>query len=215
MPATLVLDWDGTVTDGDTLHAAIAEFGDVDVFRAMEDEIGRHLTLQEVIAVEMATISAPVEEVVAFLLETVSLRAGFPEIVERYDPLVVSMGFHELIDPLLARDGIGVRVVANRLDPRAEGWGAVFREQAVCDVCREPCKRSDLAATNGFVYVGDGFSDRCVAQAASRVFARDGLAEYLAAESVAFERFDDFYDIATALDGAAVVPPGRNRGRKT
>ena len=78
MPPTLVLDWDGTVTDGDTLHAAIAEFGDVDVFRAMEDEIGRRLTLQEVIAVEMATISAPVEEVVAFLLETVSLRAGFP-----------------------------------------------------------------------------------------------------------------------------------------
>ena len=82
-------------------------------------------------------------------------------------------------------------------------------------MCGEPCKRSDLAGANGFVYVGDGFSDRCVAQAASRVFARDGLAEYLAAESVAFERFDDFYDIATALDGAAVVPPGRNRGRKT
>jgi 2-hydroxy-3-keto-5-methylthiopentenyl-1-phosphate phosphatase len=212
---TLVLDWDGTVTDGDTLHAAIAEFGDVDVFRAMEDEIGRRLTLQEVIAVEMATISAPVEEVVAFLVDTVPLRGGFPEIVERFDPLVVSMGFHELIDPLLERDGIDVRVVANRLDPRAEGWRAVFRQQAVCEVCGEPCKRSDLAGTNGFVYVGDGFSDRCVAQAASRVFARDGLAEYLASEGVAFERFDDFYDVATALDGADVVPPGRNRGRKT
>ena len=138
MRMTLVLDWDGTVTDGDTLHAAIAEFGDVDVFRAMEDEIGRRLTLQEVIAVEMATISAPVDEVVAFLLDTVSLRAGFPEIVERYDPLVVSMGFHELIAPLLERDGIGVRVVANRLDPRPEGWGAVFRQQATCAVCGEP-----------------------------------------------------------------------------
>jgi 2-hydroxy-3-keto-5-methylthiopentenyl-1-phosphate phosphatase len=215
MPPTLVLDWDGTVTDGDTLHAAIAEFGDVDVFRAMEEEIGRRLTLQEVIAVEMATISAPVEEVVAFLVDTVPLRAGFPEIVERYDPLVVSMGFHELIEPLLERDGIGVRVVANRLDPRPDGWRTVFRQQAICEVCGEPCKRSDLAGTNGFVYVGDGFSDRCVAQAASRDFARDGLAEYLAAEGVAFERFDDFYDVATALDGAAVVPPGRNRGRKT
>ena len=211
MRTTLVLDWDGTVTDGDTLHAAIAEFGDVDVFRAMEDEIGRRLTLQEVIAVEMATISAPVEEVVAFLLDTVSLRAGFPEIVERYDPLVVSMGFHELIAPLLERDGIGVRVVANRLDPRPEGWGAVFRQQATCAVCGEPCKRSDLAGANGFVYVGDGFSDRCVAQAATRVFARDGLAEYLAAESVGFERFDDFYDVAGALDAGVAGPPGRTR----
>jgi 2-hydroxy-3-keto-5-methylthiopentenyl-1-phosphate phosphatase len=121
------------------------------------------------------------------------------------------MGFHELIAPLLERDGIGVRVVANRLDPRPEGWGAVFRQQATCAVCGEPCKRSDLAGANGFVYVGDGFSDRCVAQAATRVFARDGLAEYLTAESVAFERFDDFYDVARALEGAAGVPSGRSR----
>ena len=211
----LVLDWDGTITDGDTLHAAMEEFGDVDVFRAMEDEIGRRLTLREVIAVEMATISAPVGEVVAFLLGKVPLRAGFPELVERFDPLVVSMGFHELIDPLLDRDGIEVRVVANTLDPRPDGWGSVFRPQAMCGVCGEPCKRSDVAGLDGFVYVGDGFSDRCVAQAATRVFARDGLAEYLTAEGVPFERFDDFYDVARALDGAAVAPPGRSRGRRT
>jgi len=207
----LVLDWDGTVTEGDTLHAAIEEFGDVDVFRAMEDEIGRRLTLQEVIAVEMATISAPLEDVVAFLLEEVSLRAGFAEIVASRDPLVVSMGFHELIGPLLERDGIEVRVVANRLDPQPAGWRALFRPQAICAVCGEPCKRSDVSDLDGFV----GFSDRCVAQAASRVFARDGLATFLAGNRVAFELFDDFYDLARALDGAAVVPPTRSRGRKT
>lgn len=198
----LVVDWDGTVTAGDTLHAAIAEFGDTDVFVAMEAEIGRRLTLQEVIAVEMATISAPLEEVVAFLVRNVPLRAGFPEFVEHRDPLVLSMGFHELIEPLLERDGIEVRVVANRLDVRPDGWRAVFREQAVCAVCGEPCKRSDLAGVDGFVYVGDGFSDRCVARAAERVFARDGLADYLAAEGVPFERFEDFRDVDRALDGA-------------
>ena len=211
----LVLDWDGTVTEGDTLHAAIEEFGDVDVFREMENEIGRRLTLQEVIAVEMETIDTPLEDVVAFLLDTVALRAGFAEIVSRLDPLVVSMGFHELIAPLLERDGIEVRVVANRLDPQPEGWKAIFRPQSTCDVCGEPCKRSDVSALDGFVYVGDGFSDRCVAQAATRVFARDGLAEYLTEMRVSYELYDDFYDVSAALDGAAVVPPGRSRGRKT
>jgi 2-hydroxy-3-keto-5-methylthiopentenyl-1-phosphate phosphatase len=199
MSGLLVLDWDGTVTNGDTLHAAIAEFGDVGVFHAMEDEIGRRLTLQEVIAVEMATISAPLDEVVGFLVETVSLRSGFTELVARRDPLVVSMGFHELIEPLLAREGIEVRVVANRLDPRPDGWRTIFRPQAVCDVCGEPCKRSDVAALDGFVYVGDGFSDRCVAQAATRVFARDGLAEFLAGTGVEFEPFDDFRDLGARL----------------
>ena len=196
----LVLDWDGTVTQADTLHVAIEEFGDVDVFRALESEIGRRLTLQEVIAVEMETITAPLEEVVAFLVETVPLRRGFDEIVERHDPLIVSMGFHELIAPLLEREGVEVRVDANRLDPQPTGWKALFRPQATCDVCGEPCKRSDVAGLDDFVYVGDGFSDRCVAQAAHRVFARDGLATYLAGQGVAFELFDDFYDVARALD---------------
>ena len=195
----LVLDWDGTVTEADTLHVAIEEFGDVDVFIEMESEIGRRMTLHEVIAVEMATIRAPLEDVVAFLLATVSLRAGFAELVERHHPLVVSMGFHELIEPLLERDGIDVKLVANRLDPQPDGWRALFRPQATCDVCGEPCKRSDVAGLDGFVYVGDGFSDRCVAQAAHRVFARDGLATFLAGRDVAFERFDDFHDVAGAL----------------
>ena len=196
---TLVVDWDGTATAGDTLHATIREFGDADVFVAMQSEIGRRLTLQEVIATEMATIDTPLEEVVEFLLRNIELRPGFAEVVERHDPLVVSMGFHELIEPLLARDGIEVPVVANRLDVRPDGWRAVFREQAVCAVCGEPCKRSDVAGLDGFAYVGDGFSDRCVAQAASRVFARDGLAVYLAEEGVVFERFEDFHDVARAL----------------
>ena len=215
MPARLVVDWDGTVTAGDTLHAAIEEFGDTDVFVEMESEIGRRLTLREVIAIEMATIAAPLDEVVAFLVESISIRPGFAELVERHDPLVVSMGFHELIEPLLERDGIEVPVVANRLDVRPDGWRAAFREQAVCDVCGEPCKRSDVAALGAFAYVGDGFSDRCVAGAASRVFARDGLAAYLGEQGVRFEPFDDFYDVARVLDGGAVVPPGRSRGRNT
>ena len=195
----IVVDWDGTVTEGDTLHAAITRFGDVGVFRAMETELGRRLTLREVIAVEMATISAPLDHVISFLVETVALRPGFRELVERHDPLVVSMGFHELITPLLERDGIAARVIANRLDPASDGWRALFREQETCAVCGEPCKRSDVAALNGFLYVGDGFSDRCVSLAADRVFARAGLATYLAGNAVPFERFTDFHELARAL----------------
>jgi hypothetical protein len=31
----LVLDWDGTVTERDTLHMVIERFGDLDVFHAL------------------------------------------------------------------------------------------------------------------------------------------------------------------------------------
>jgi 2-hydroxy-3-keto-5-methylthiopentenyl-1-phosphate phosphatase len=66
-------------------------------------------------------------------------------------------------------------------------------------VCGEPCKRRAVAG-HPFLYVGDGYSDRCVALAADRVFARDGLATYLEARGVAYEPFVDFVDLDDRLD---------------
>ncbi len=179
MRLPLVLDWDGTVTETDTLHMVIERYGDLTVFHAMEAEIGRRMTLREVIAREMATISAPLDEVVAWLVEHVHVRAGFDELVATHDPLVVSAGFHELISPILAREGVTVRVVANTLEPDPAGWRTVFAPSVPCDVCGEECKRAAVAHLPQFAYVGDGVSDRCVALAAERVFARAGLARYL------------------------------------
>jgi 2-hydroxy-3-keto-5-methylthiopentenyl-1-phosphate phosphatase len=211
----LVVDWDGTVTEVDGLHLVLLEFGDVGIYEEAERRLGRDLTLHEVIALEFETIRAPLAEVARWVRENVTIRAGFAELVVAYEPLVVSSGFHELIDPVLAREGIEVEVVANRLDPRPDGWRAIFREQSACEVCAQECKRADLAGLQSFVYVGDGFSDRCVAEAATRVFARDGLATYLAGRGVPFEPFADFYDVSRALERGAVVPATRSRGRKT
>ena len=199
----LVLDWDGTVTEVDGLHLVLLEFGDDEIYEAHESRLGRDLTLHEVIAGEFRSVRAPLPEVVEFVRDHARLRAGFGDLARRYRPLIVSSGFHELIEPVLERDGLELEVRANRLDPHADGWRVLFRSQETCPVCGEPCKRSDVAGLGDFAYVGDGFSDRCVAEAAARVFARDGLAEYLAAKGVGFELFDDFHDITRALDGGA------------
>jgi 2-hydroxy-3-keto-5-methylthiopentenyl-1-phosphate phosphatase len=49
------------------------------------------------------------------------------------------------------------------------------------------------------VFVGDGYSDRCAALAADRVFARDGLAEYLDGRGVDYEPFTDFVALGEIL----------------
>jgi 2-hydroxy-3-keto-5-methylthiopentenyl-1-phosphate phosphatase len=215
VPEPLVVDWDGTVTEVDGLHLVLLEFGDVGVYEGAEEQLGRALTLHEVIALEFETIRAPLAEVVEWVRENVAIRPGFAELVAAYRPLVVSSGFHELIEPVLEREGIDVEVKANRLDPHPGGWRAIFRPQPVCEVCGQQCKRADVAGIGPFVYIGDGFSDRCVAEAATRVFARDGLAAYLAGRAVPFEPFADFYDVAAALAGGPVVPATRRPGRKT
>jgi 2-hydroxy-3-keto-5-methylthiopentenyl-1-phosphate phosphatase len=210
----VVVDWDGTVTEVDGLHLVLEEFGDVEIYAAAESRLGRGATLHEVIALEFESIRAPLPEVVSWVQANVRVRPGFAELASRRRPLVVSSGFHELIEPVLAREGIDVDVVANRLEPRREGWRAHFRPGADCAVCGEQCKRSDVDGLDDVVYVGDGFSDRCIARAAGRVFARNGLAAYLAREGIAFEPFEDFYDVEAAL-GGAVVPPRRSSGLNT
>lgn len=195
----VVIDWDGTVTEVDGLHLVLEEFGDASVYDEAERRLGRGLTLHEVIAWEFESVRAPLAEVVEWVLANVRVRAGFAAFARKHRPLVLSSGFHELIEPVLEREGVEVEVRANRLDPRPDGWVAIFRTEEACAVCGEACKRVDVVGLDGFVYAGDGFSDRCVALAASRVFARDGLARYLEERGAAFEPFEDFHDLARAL----------------
>ena len=200
MRQALVLDWDGTVTVRDSLHMVIERFGDLAVFDALEEEVGSRMTLDEVIALEMATITAPFGEVVEWLVEHVRIRAGFPELVGAHDPLVVSAGFHELIDPILAREGVEARVVANRVTADPAGWRSAFPPRPICAVCGERCKRAAVADIGPFSFVGDGVSDRCVSLAAERRFARAGLATWLDAQGVEYEPFGDLFDVARALE---------------
>jgi 2-hydroxy-3-keto-5-methylthiopentenyl-1-phosphate phosphatase len=216
----LVLDWDGTVTERDTLWMALDAFGDRDVFAQVEGALERgELSYRELMELEFATVTAPLADVVAFLLAEIRIRPGFNELVRAQQPLVLSSGFHELIEPLLEREGVSVEVRANRLDPRPGGWRVVWRDPEPCPVCGDLCKRRSLPP-GPIAYAGDGYSDRCAALTADLIFARDGLADWLAGQGVAFEPFDDLYELAAALRrsgetvGGAVDPRARRTGRK-
>src|SRR2546422_179079 len=181
MSRTVVLDYDGTVTERDTLRMVLAEFGDREIVAAADAKLDSgEITLREEIATQFATVRAPIEDVVAWLLDHALVRPGFAEFAALFHPLVVSSGFHELIEPVLAREGVEVELHANRVDPRPDGWRVEWRYPDDCDVCGESCKRS-LLPPGYVVYVGDGYSDRCAALAADRVLATRGLAAYLSA----------------------------------
>ena len=193
----LVVDWDGTITVQDSLVQVIHRFGDPALLAELEPRVGVDLTLHEEIALEFRAITAPLDEVVAWAVENVEVRPGLQELAA-FEPLVVSAGFHELIEPVLAREGVELEVLANRLDPRPDGWIVRFRDETSCTACGEPCKRGSLAG-EPYVYVGDGYSDRCAALAAERVFARDSLAAYLDGEHAPYAGFRDLADVAAAL----------------
>ena len=194
----VVLDWDGTVTVRDSLVQVIERFGDPALLRELEPRVGVDLTLHEEIALEFERVTAPLDEVVAWVVEHVEVRPGLRELAERHAPLVISAGFQELIQPVLEREGVQLDVLANRVEPGPDGWRVLFRDETACASCGEACKRGVLGG-EPYVYVGDGYSDRCAALAAERVFARDGLARYLDERDVPYKRFEHLLDVATAL----------------
>ena len=200
-PARLVLDWDGTVTVVDTLWLVLERFGDYDVFRLTGERLMRgEISYRELMEIEFATVkNAGLDEVNAWLASEACIRPGFHELVRCHDPLVLSSGFEELIRPLLARERVEVEIVANRVDPRPDGWRVIWNRERPCEVCGDWCKRGGLPE-GPFVYVGDAYSDRCPALGAERVFARAGLAEYLEREGRPYEPFDDLHDVLRALE---------------
>ncbi len=206
MAPEVVVDWDGTVTEEDTLMLALRRFLSPEVLDPLERELDAGLALgtithREVMEREFALMTAPLEDVAGYLVEHARIRPGFAAFARRYDPLVLSSSFHETIEPVLKRAGIAVRLRANRAVPSASGWTVDWTSDSECAVCGEACKRNALPG-GPVVYVGDGYSDRCAALRADRIFARDGLARYLTERGVRFEPFSDFNDIARALESA-------------
>ena len=206
---TLVVDFDGTITEQDLLDEIALTFGDEEVYREVDEGLDdRSLTLNEVIRREFEPVRAPLDEVRTWVLENVRVRPGFGELVQLardrgWRFVIVSSGFRELIEPVLEREDLSdVELLSNTVDADPDGWKVQFRVAEICETCGQPCKRSTAASlANGteLVYVGDGYSDRCAAESADLVFARRGLASYLEEQGVPFERFEDFHSIARRL----------------
>jgi 2-hydroxy-3-keto-5-methylthiopentenyl-1-phosphate phosphatase len=207
----IVVDFDGTITERDTLVMLVQTHAP-DVFDEVEDALheGR-ITLRECIRREFEAVRGDHDTIIAEAVAETRVRPGFAGFVAAARAagdrlVVVSSGFESIIRPVLAREGVGdLDVVAHEVRFTAAGGVVDFRHGEDCDLCGEQCKRSVVTSMRGdgeVVYIGDGYSDRCAALAADRVFARRGLARYLTAAGVPFDPFEDFADVRAAMGGS-------------
>lgn len=203
----LALDYDGTITEVDTLQL-ILEHWAPQAFDPAEAALEQgKLTLHEVLRQEFAAVKATEAEVLDFVHENVRLRKGLPDLIAfcrrfRIDVVVLSAGFNNLIEPVLAAHGIDLPVLANSAEFSSDGSELFFADERLCSHCGESCKRNALIKYTGnrpVIYAGDGFSDRCSADAADLVFARRNLAEYRRRQGLPYEPFEDFHAVRRKL----------------
>jgi 2-hydroxy-3-keto-5-methylthiopentenyl-1-phosphate phosphatase len=211
-PRLIVCDFDGTVTARDTNSYLANTFAPAEQASLEGKLFSRELSLREVLSAQHGAITVGSDAVVEACL-TIPLRPGFAELLEgaraRGDRFVLlSSGFRQLIEPMLAHAGFeGVELVSNDLHYTEAGGSVTWRELPLCSICDEQCKRHDVALLRDqgeydeVVFIGDGFSDRCGAEEADRIFALAGgaLEDDLRERGRAFEQFRSLEDVASSL----------------
>jgi 2-hydroxy-3-keto-5-methylthiopentenyl-1-phosphate phosphatase len=204
-PGAVVLDFDGTITEEDMLDLVCREHGDPDVYAEVDAALERgEIRLVDDIQRKLVTVGRSQPEVVEWVRRRARIRPGLDDLLDTAERagrriVVVTSSVRELVEPVLGEHLSRIEIVAGSIEP---GWRANLAHLAQCETCGEPCKRGTVAGlgTDDWVYVGDGWSDRCVALIAPRVFARDGLARYLDDHGVAYDPFDDLHDVARGID---------------
>jgi len=154
----------------------------------------------------------PEDELDAFL-RTVELDPGAATLVrwceERNVPFrVLSDGFDRNLDRIQQLTGVRFAYDANRLWYEGGAWRiAASAPDASCSCGTGLCKRGRIRAFRSLhpgacvVHVGNGrVSDLCGALAADVVFAKDSLADALAAEGIAYEGFATLHDVVAGLE---------------
>lgn len=209
----IACDFDGTITQRDTLHLIVEEYGTRGLWETIEPRLrSGEVTLEQAMQEEFATVRATPEEVIALVLREAGLRPGLSELVrwaraEGHRFIVFSSGFRTVIEATLGHWGLGdLEIVSHEALFTAEGCTLVWSDRGeACAECGRRCKRHDLRGRlrgERLVYIGDGISDRCGAGMADLVFARAHLARDLSAEGVPFVPFEDFVEVREWLQSA-------------
>jgi len=121
---------------------------------------------------------------------------------------ILSDGFDHNLDRLQVIHDVSFDYSANHLRFDGDRWRiSPVRRNPACDCGTGACKRAVLEAhrrarpNDCLVHIGNGrVSDRCGAEAADLVFAKESLAEELAQRGVAYVPFATLHDVVDALE---------------
>jgi 2-hydroxy-3-keto-5-methylthiopentenyl-1-phosphate phosphatase len=217
-PIGVVCDFDGTATLLDIGDEVSRHFGGTAWWEERSAAFRRgELNTRGIIEAIYEKVRASEPELRAFAVSVARLRPGFADLIEacraRGAPFILaSGGLRQYIEPVLAAHlapealaHVQLRANEGLFDPPP--WKVRFpgdeqsRAQG-CETCGS-CKRvavADLraAGVQHVIGIGDGFADRCLAQTADRIFAREGsfLHRYCLEQGKAHTAF-------TSLEGAA------------
>jgi HAD superfamily phosphoserine phosphatase-like hydrolase len=204
MVLSVLIDFDGTVTLEDTTDLLLERFAGPLWRKIEEDWVAGRIGSRECLSRQIDLVRATRADFEA-LADEVPIDSAFADFVAAGRELSLHMvigsdGFEPLISRVLARLGVKLPVVSNRLIAGAANrWRAEFPHYL--GDCRSQSGNCKCALLNSgpTVLVGDGRSDFCAAPQATLVLAKKSLARYCRETAIEHIAIDGFADATRAL----------------
>jgi 2,3-diketo-5-methylthio-1-phosphopentane phosphatase len=207
-------DFDGTLTDRDTIDLLVETFLGSELKRSISERLhaGR-MTIREALSEEFSQLRCSPESMRDFLRANVRLDPSLPRLIQfarerGYPFTVLSSGMDLLIEPLLEAAGCNINVRCNRLNWQTRNGSeqASFSIEFIDDSEHGHDKARSLrqarAAGYRVIYIGDGLSDIPCAREADTLFARRTLERYCRDHGIPFEHLDSCDDVIRWLEKA-------------
>jgi len=209
----ILVDFDGTITTEDTNDKLVGIHWNKNIEEYWNDFRNGKINLLELIELQFKEIKLTEEEYTEFILDEFELTNGFEKFyrnVRKYNITlaIVSGGFKNGIDVFLEKHGIkDIKVYANSFIFDEDNISVDFYDKKGLDCCNNgPCGNCKIRHYKNYksryeqvIFIGDGFTDKWVAEIADMVFAKDSLLEYCKEKGIDCIRWDDFNDINKIL----------------
>jgi 2,3-diketo-5-methylthio-1-phosphopentane phosphatase len=204
----VLCDFDGTISLNDVTDALLEKFASPEweeIETAWREGL---INSRECMSEQYALVKATEDELNSFL-DTVEIDQHFKEFAEfcgenGYPLVIVSDGFDYYIERILRNRGLaGIEVFSNHLEFKNGEIKTEFPHTSdECDTCGN-CKTSIFhrfkTPENKVVYVGDGWSDRCIAHESDVIFAKHKLIDYCHERGLSYTPYSTFADILAEM----------------
>lgn len=214
MALKVFVDFDGTITREDVGNTFFKEFGGEKCDEYVAAYKAGDISAKTLFRMEVEAIGLLDETRADEFLRRLHIDESFKNLVEfcrsrGMELCIVSDGLDYYISKMLLQHGIGgVEFFANKLEIVRE-YGMLRLtinfpfDDAECTRCA-CCKRNIMLTRSGdddiMVYVGEGYSDRCPAQYADVVFAKDELQRFCQENNISYFLYGSFNDVVTRLE---------------
>jgi len=207
----IICDFDGTISVEDVNRAVSMHFGGEKTIPIMKRYRNSEIGLRESLKTQYEVMKLKEKDFQEFVINNMKIDNTFFDfydfiISSGMELAIVSGGFINYIEILFNQCGknlkdMGIKVFSNRLVVEDGVLKTEYGSVPQCNKSFGPCGIckfkyvSDYKKDYRVIYIGDGHTDRCAAESADLVFAKDSLIKYCEDNGIEYIGYTNFKDI--------------------